>query len=429
MKKYLFFLFSVLSLSIFGQEIQTVRLSGEQVEAIFLQQNLELIAERMNIDIADADIVQAKLWENPELSISSVNLWSTKNQREGLDEPIPPLFGSFARNTQFTVELSQLIQTANKRNKLINREKVSKEIAIQEFEVVLRGLKVELRKSISEILYSQSYLKVLINQEQSLDQLITAYQSQVKQGNISRNELLRLQSSSLELENEINETKEELNEQIKILKTLLNAEPFVVIEIEDTKHNTADPANLSLANLLQTAFESRPDIKRQKLETQYHEKSLSYEKSLRVPDITLNAEYDRFGGVWKDYVGFGVSFSLPFLNRNQGGIKAARVSRDQSQYMVQQQQNIARHEIAEVFSNYTQAYNFYNKISQNDLLAELDSMLDVYTKNLLNKNISMLEYIDFMDAYKTNKQTILTSLKKRDTLFEELQYTTGTEIK
>lgn len=429
MKKYLFFLFALLSLNISGQEVQTIQLSSDKVEAIFLQQNLELIAERMNIDIADADIVQAKLWENPELSISSVNLWSTKNQREGEKELIPPLFGSFARNTQFTVELSQLIQTANKRGKLINREKVSKEIAIQEFEEVLRGLKVELRKSINEIIYSQSYLKVLTNQEQSLDQLILAYQSQVKQGNISRNELLRLQSSSLELENEVNETREELNEQLKTLKILLNAEPFVVIELEDVKHSTADPNNLSLATLLQTAFESRPDIKRQKLETQYHEKSLLYEKSLRIPDITLSAEYDRHGGVWKDYVGFGVSFSLPFLNRNQGGIKAARVSRDQSQYLVQQQQNIVRHEIAEVFSNYTQAYNFYTKISQNDLLTELDSMLDIYTKNLLNRNISMLEYLDFMDAYKTNKQTILASQKKRDTLFEELQYSTGTEIK
>ena len=31
--------------------------------------------------------------------------------------------------------------------------------------------------------------------------------------------------------------------------------------------------------------------------------------------------------------------------------------------------------------------------------SEMDKMPDVYTKNLLMKNISMVEYMDFMDSY------------------------------
>ncbi len=46
----------------------------------------------------------------------------------------------------------------------------------------------------------------------------------------------------------------------------------------------------------------------------------------------------------------------------------------------------------------------------------------------MNRNISMLEYIDFMDAYKTNKQTMLNAGKKVNMQFEELQYTVGTDI-
>ena len=427
MKKYFILLFCILPFTIYADEIQTIELTPQEIEAIFLKQNLELIAQKMNIDLADAEIIQAKLWDNPELSISSVNLWSTKNQRD--EQDMPALFGSFAKNTQFSVELSQLIQTANKRNKLISREKASKEMSIQEFEEVLRGLKVELRKTIVETAYAQDYLKVLNNQSESLDQLIVAYEKQVKLGNISKNELLRLQSSLLELENEINETKEDLNEHLKNLKTLLNATPGTIIEIKEEKGNFVNPDNLSIAALIESARDNRPDVKRQQLETKYHEKSLSYEKAQRIPDITVSAEYDRFGGVWKDFVGFGVSFELPFLNRNQGGIKSARISRDQSQYLAQQQQNIAQHEIVEAYSNYIQAYNFYQKIENNDLVSELDTMLSAYTRNLLNRNISMLEYIDFMETYKTNKEIVLSSKKKLETSYEELQYTTGTEIK
>lgn len=412
----------------FSQKQQTLKLSAEQVEALFIKQNLQLIAEKLNVDIADAAISQAKLWDNPSLSISDINLWSTNSQREGEKELIPPLFGSFARNTQFSIELSQLIQTANKRGKLVSQEKVSKEIAIQEFEDVLRGLKIELRKSINEITYLQAYQQVLLQQNQSVNQLITAYKKQVAQGNIAKNELLRLQSSLLEIENEENELQTELNQQQKTLKTLLNIDPVLTIEIEDINTRSKNPDTISLADLLNQASEYRPDIKAQRLQVKFHEKSLAYEKAQRIPDLTVSANYDRFGGVWKDFIGFGISFDLPFLNRNQGNIKAAKINREQSQYLAEQQQSLAKHEVVEAFNNYAMAYRFYEKIKNNDLLSEIDGMLNVYTKNLLNKNISMLEYIDFMDTYKTNKETILTAHKKLNILFEELQYQVGAEI-
>lgn len=430
MKKYLLLLLSIFSLTnIKAQEPQVLQLSAEQVEALFLKQNLQLIAEHLNIDIADAAIVQAKLWDNPEISVGQINLWSTDRQREGEKEAIPPLFGSFGRNTQFSVELSQLIQTAGKRGKLVKQEKISKEIAIQEFEEVFRGLKVELRKSINEIVYLHAYQEVLAQQEESLGQLTIAYQKQVAQGNIAKSELLRLQSALLELENEANDTQIDINEQQKGLKTLLNIPPSVVIEIIDNSKKIQDPTNLSLAELLAMASEYRPDVKASRLQTQYHEKSLAYEKAQRIPDLTVNANYDRYGGVWKDFVGFGVSFDIPFFNRNQGNIKAARINRDQSIHLAELQQNQAQHEVAEAFGNYALAYRFYKRVSENSLLSELDGMLTIYTKNLLNKNISMLEYIDFMDSYKTNKETLLSARKKVDTQFEELQYTVGSEIK
>lgn len=429
MKKSLSFLICIfLSLNTFGQYGEVLKLTPIEIEAVFLKQNLQLIAEQMNISIADAEISQAKLWDNPTLSISDVNLWSTKNQRGGESEVIPPLFGSFAKNTQFSIELSQLIQTANKRGKLVAKEKVSKEMAIQQFEIVLKGLKLELRQSVNEIIYLQNYVKVLSNQQESLSRLVESYKKQVQQGNIAKSELLRLQSSLLEIENEYNEITVDLNEQSKILKSLLSVDPLVKIEIVDDEQNALNPGSIILSQLLEQTTDNRSDVKLSKLQTQYFEKSLAYEKSQRVPDITLDATYDRYGGVWKDFVGFSVSVDLPFFNRNQGGIKAAKLNREQSLYQEKQQINQAQYEVVEAYNNYSQVYNFYKKISENDLLSELDNMLEVYSKNLLNRNINMLEYIDFMEAYKNNKQTVLMVRKKMHEQFEELQYVTGTEI-
>ncbi len=404
--------------NVYAQEQSILKLTPDQFEALFLKNNLQLIAGQMDIDIADAAVVQAKLWDNPEISIGSVNFWSTEKQRDSEDE-----------KTQFTAELSQLIQTANKRGKLVRREKVAKEIAGKEFEELLRGLKTELRKSIYETCYLQAYIKVLNRQAESLEQLINTYRKQVREGNIARSELLRLQSSLLEIENEKNELSLALNENQKTLKGLINADPLVRIEFENSDNRPIIPDNISLATLLEKSSNTRPDIKRQQLMTQYHEKSLAYEKSLRVPDLTLNASYDRYSGVWKDFVGVGFSISLPFLNRNQGNIKAARFLSEQSRYLEEQQQKLAWNEILQAYDNYCQAYVFFTKISDDDFLSELDLMLDIYAKNLLNKNISMLEYIDFMDTYKSNKQIVLESGKNVKILLEELQYVAATDLK
>lgn len=429
MKKFSFLLLSIVFVSnAFSQNREPLKLTPTEIEAIFLKQNLELIAEQMNVSMADAEIAQAKLWENPNLSISDINLWTTNSQREGESEVIPPVFGSFARNTQFSIELSQLIETANKRGKLVRREKAMKDIAIQQFEIVLRGLKVELRKTINEIVYFQNNQQVLTTQQESLSQLVESYRKQVASGNIAKTELLRLQSSLLEIESEVNEADVDLNEQLKNLKTLLSIDPLTNIVVVEDGINVVKPQSIFLPQLLEQAQENNADVKLSRLQTKYFEKSLAYEKSQRVPDITFSASYDRRGGVWNDFIGFGVSIDLPFFNRNQGAIKVAQLSREQSLYQEKQQINQAQHELVEAYNNYSQVYNLYQKISSNDLLSELDSMLSVYAKNLMSKNISMLEYIDFIEAYKSNKQTVLMARKNMKIQFEELQYIVGTEI-
>src|SRR5690349_16423738 len=48
----------------------TLSITLPQAEKLFLQQNLTLLAERYNIDIARAQVIQARLYNNPGLSFS-----------------------------------------------------------------------------------------------------------------------------------------------------------------------------------------------------------------------------------------------------------------------------------------------------------------------------------------------------------------------
>lgn len=426
MKLFIFTLSICLASSIFAQD--SIRLSPQQIEALFLKQNLALVAERMNIDIADAQIAQAKLWENPELSVGDVNLWSSNSQREGEGEVIPPFWGKLGKNTQFSVELSQLISTANKKGKESGKEKKAKEIAIEDFEDLLRNMKTELRVIIYELIYLQEMQILLSEQKSSMEQLIDAFQKQVNVGNFAKTELLRLQSAKFGLDGQINENKIALNENLKNIKSLICASPLTEIWVESDANVTPNPNSLNITTLIVDMLQNRPDLKRDQLQIQYHEKSIDLEKSLRVPDLNLSVSYDRRGGVWRDFVGFGLSFSIPLWDRNQGNIKSAKFEKEQSQFESRQNIINAQHDAMEAYQNYKDAYAFHTELKSNDLLKELDNMYIAYGKNLLKKNVSMLEYIDFAETYLSNKELVLTTHKNMCIAFQNLQHTLATDL-
>jgi len=401
----------------------TLKITIEQAEKRFLGKNLKLLAERCNIDIADAAIVQAKLLNNPTIGVGDVNFWRS-NAAEELDIS-PAMFGN---RIVFSVELEQIIRTAGKRRKLVNLEKAAKEIAIQEFEVFLLNIKTELRNILHETIYLQSYLDIIEIQQESINNLVEIYKNQTSQGNIAKSELIRLQASLIELESEANEIRTELNRQYKELKILLNVAPQTAISILPDALATKNPNEILLADLLEKAKNSRPEFLLSDLNVQYNEKLLVYEKSLRSPDLGLKANYDRYGGVWKNFVGVGLSVDIPVFNRNQGNVKIAKFRIEQSNYNAEYQKNAIQQEITEIYYNYAMNYRFYKKITDNDFSEDLENMLEIYSRNLLNRNISMLEYIDFMDSYKATKQAILMAKKNLDTSFAELQFSINSVI-
>ncbi|MCH5688037.1 hypothetical protein LWM68_29495 [Niabella sp. W65] len=92
----------------------TLTLSRSQCEAIFLRENLSLIAEQLNVPMAEAEVKQASLWPNPQFTLDEINLWANRHQTGG-QEVSPPIIGNWGRNQQYAVSLEQLIYTAGKR--------------------------------------------------------------------------------------------------------------------------------------------------------------------------------------------------------------------------------------------------------------------------------------------------------------------------
>lgn len=405
----------------------TLTLSREQSEAIFLNENLLLISERLNIPKAEAMVFQAKLWPNPSFTFDQVNLWATDSQTGG-QEVIPPL-GGIRANQQFAFGIDQLILTAGKRKKLMALEHVSVDKSKQYFEDLLRNLKVEFRNQLTQLQYLQFNRSIYQNQLNSVKKLTYAYKRQVEQGNVPQGEYIRLKALELEIAKNLNDLNKDVNEAQKELKLLMRlpSETQLKLSDEDYLKNTDQFKLLVLNDVIEQAKSNRPDYKIAQLEELYYNKLYDYERAQRIPDLTLGVAYDRGGNALLDFVGFGLSIDLPFFNRNQGNIKHAKIGIEQSKILNQQVTLSLENEIVMSFQNLSNSIDFLETIEP-DFETKIDDLLKSYTKNFTERNISLLEYLDFLDAYLENKKIILEAGKHVNETAEEFNYSVGIDI-
>lgn len=403
----------------------TVRLSRTEAEALFLKENLLLIAGKMKVSEAEALVQQAKLWPNPVLTIDQVNLWATQKQTGG-NEVVPPLWGSFGRNRQFGAELEQLIETAQKRKKEVAAEQVGVEKAQAEFGELLRELKWELRNQMTGLQALEEKRKNGEARLTSVRGLSRAYQNQVQQGNIPRNEAARLKALELEISKELRETAVASFELQAQLKQLLKLDPAVSLMITDPLEPEVEGYRLLSPDRLREEAD-RPDLKRAQLEETYYNRVVELERARRIPDVTLRAQYDRNGNTMLNFFGVGASVDLPLFNRNQGNIQYARIHARKAGVLVQQQELNVSTEIMQAYQGFRNALGFYDSIEEN-YDQSLDDLLNVYTQNFMNRNISMLEYLDFSDTYRNSKQILTDAKRELREQLEQLRYALGKDF-
>ena len=402
----------------------TIHISRAEAETIFLKNNLKLLSEKLNIDQAEAQVVQAKLWPNPTLEFSEINLWSN-----AYSEQLPPISGDWGKTSQVAISLEQMVQTAGKRKKMMAMEKVGVEMAHEYFKDFLRVLKIEFRNNLTDLQYVQQKQDIYKKQLNSMQKLLKAYENQAKQGNISKAEFIRLKASELEFLKEISDLQKENNQLQKELKTLMNVPSASYLKITNDKFipQLSKLENVNLADLTSSALENRPDVKVSVLEEKYNERKLKYELAQRTPDVTLGINYDRGGNIMNDFVGIGFSMDLPFFNRNQGNIKVAKFDIEKSKYAKTEKNNDAQNEVIKAFEDVLVAKKMYENTNE-DYEKDLDTLLESYFKNFAQRNTSMLEYLDFVEAYLQNKTIILDSKKELNEHFEELQFVIGKEL-
>lgn len=396
-----------------GAAADTLRLTIKQAEEKFVHDNLQLIAQHYNIDNASAQIITAKLFQNPDFSFGN---------------------GLYANNTvegpaykEQTFSLSQLFTTAGKRNKSIKLAQAGVVQAQYQFFDLLRTLKFTLRSDFYSIYFQQQSAKVYDEEINSLAQTLSAYKEEFAKGYIAQKELLRIQAQLYSLQAEYNSLLTGIDTVESEFKLLIKvpANTLVSLQLTDTLYGKNVVAGVPYQRLLDSAYNNRYDLRYAKATVDYNDINLQLQKANAVPDISLSLNYDRLGGYGNDFLGGGIEFNLPFFNRNQGNIKQARIAIDQSKVQLQSQQDQVESDVATAYKGALRLENLYNSFDP-QFKDDFEHLIREVLANYKKRNISLLEFLDFYDSYKTNTLQLNSILLSRVTSLEQLNYVTGT---
>jgi cobalt-zinc-cadmium efflux system outer membrane protein len=186
-----------------------------------------------------------------------------------------------------------------------------------------------------------------------------------------------------------------------------------------------NPSKFTLSALIDSALRNRTDLQIAKQNTQINKLTYSYQKSLAVPDVTLGVSYDKQGSYANNFTSLGASIDLPFLNRNQGNIKSAKIMIDNTLAL----EKNAEATVEENISNsleiaYTQDSLF--KSIDPKFSGDFERLADAELAAYQRRVIGLLEFLDFYDAFKQNVVQVNTILYNRVQAFEDLNYYTAT---
>jgi len=424
LRNLLFFILSLLSFNLIGQEVfkDTVNLTLQQADSVFIKQNLSLLAEKCNINSAKAQIIQAKLFTNITIAATQNvinNEYRTMGTSKWLD---------VSDKGESTAQIQKLFRLAGKRNKQIQLAELTANKEEQIYFDLLRTLKYSLRSDFYNLFYLSQIVKVYDKEIASMSKLIEAYQNQYEKGFISKKELLRLRSALFSLENEKMGFSTQIIATQNDFNVIMHTSNIFYIPHFDLAYlSKFAPDQLKLQVLIDTAYVHRYDYKMAQSDLKIHEVNLSYQKSLAVPDLTLSAGWDKNGGYIHNYNFVGMQIDLPFFNKNQGNIKSAKFDLESSQYKLRSAEEIVKSEVLGAYANAIQTNQLFNKFD-NTFMADLDKLSQEMLNNFEKKNISLIEFLDYYDAYKQNAVQLNTLLYNRINAFENLNFSVGKEV-
>ena len=395
----------------------TLRISLQDAEKIMLEKNLDLIANHYNIDIAHAQTIAAKLWDNPGFSYSQ-NIWNPSTR-------IP--FTIRGDAGEVSVQLDQVFKTAGKRHRLVQYNKSNEKAVEYAYYDLLRNLKFQFRSDFYQLDALLKIQKVYDTELEKSTMLEIALSEAYSKNDVALKDVVTIQSTKFQLQTDLTNNLTQITELESEMRYMLQLQPGSFIIPDMPVINKIEVPNVVMDSLYAAAIENRPDVQNNAEQVTASNWYLKYNKSLIAPDLDVSVVYDKASASYPGYTGFGVSFPLPLWNFNQGGIKQAKATLKQNEVQLDASKLKAINDV-------NKAYEKLVELSHLDLDVQtrnnksfdqlMSGIYDIFQK----KEMSLRDLVIYMDTYKQQANNFNNYIANYYTARENLNMAVGKDV-
>lgn len=285
----------------------TGHLTLREVLALALEANPELAPFSREIRAREAAVLQARLFPNPELSVTAENLGNAV--LKDFDGP------------QTTVSLSQLILLGGKRARGIEVTALDRDLAAWDYETKRMDVLTRVAQAFVEVLRAQEGLALANDLMTVAERVVEAVSARVRAGKVSPVEETRAQVTLASVKIEQARAARELEAARKRLAATWGS---TTPRFNAAQGKLDQVLPIPTLEALIQRLTQNPDLARWATEIAQRQAAIDLEESRAIPDLTVSLGVTQFTDTNDSAVNTGLSIPLPLFNRNQGNVRAAQ---------------------------------------------------------------------------------------------------------
>jgi cobalt-zinc-cadmium efflux system outer membrane protein len=375
--------------------VTTLRLTLDTAIAEALEKNLELIATKVGIPIAEANLITSQLRPNPVLSLGADHLDLLGTGFDDTNGAGPP---------EYSVRFDFLVERGGKRARRIAVAREGRTIAEAEVRDAIRRLTLDVQQAFIDLQLAQENLTLARENASALDEVVTLNEARARGGEVAEVELLRSRVAALQ--SQLAGRAAELRvrtERLRLARVIGRAPDAQAFEIQPLEQ----PARISqnAADLLARADRTRPDLQALQRTQARSQAEIRLQLAQGQIDFTVGTEYRRQDGVAGrgNSLGLFIATPLPLFDRNQGNVARARLEGREVDARLSQLQQVIAHEVDLASAQYAAAEGTLRTV-ETDMLSQARDVRAITDYAYRRGQATLIELLDAQRAFNETMQ-------------------------
>jgi cobalt-zinc-cadmium efflux system outer membrane protein len=360
-----------------------------------LEKNLNLLAERFNISVADARIVQARLKPNPVLSmgLDYQNVFRQDWTLSGGQGP-----------PEWNARVDYLVERGGKRERRVELAQGVKAVAQLQLLNTTRQLVYDVQSAFVDVQAAKESVTLARANLASLEAIVKVNTDRVNAGDLARVDLVRSRVAAVQFKTALAAAELKLKTAKSRLQLLIGRR--AVSDSFDVSGDIRRDDKISLLPELHAdALRLRPDLLALKRDQARSQSDIRLQIAQGKIDYTFGTEYHRqFDLVHSSSFGFFMSVPIPVFNRNQGEIERARQEDRQIEAKIRATEASIDSDVEIAYQQFASSRDLLADIEKN-MLGEARDVRQITEYSYRRGEASLLELLDAQRAFNDAMQT------------------------